>query len=382
EDANNDNTWNYSTVNWNFQSANQWNNVPLTTDAYQGRTALYLKYLNQDLNQNGSSIQAFALSQIPTSYAQNGTEPNSADESNAGHDVTQFTSFEFYIKGTAGANTSALNVWLRSPNGFGSVMVPLKNYVTVNGNWQKVSIPVKAFQFVPANPNGFQLDRVHSVGFYVDQNNGNSPFEIKVDNISFIKSGTTLPPSTRLWWSEDANRNGEYNYSTSSFSNGAAVNTANQWGDLRISDYMTGPYGNSPIQSVDLNFISNAYGTAEAALTTSVANNGHEPLDFGDREAGKAIDATSVLKFTSPGTTPGVYVKLVDASGMSSKAVSINDYRGSYGRYTFDFAVPVSKFALPGFNLNAVKSVNFFVDRSSPAGNYPVHLTVVKFDRP
>lgn len=90
-------------------------------------------------------------------------------------------------------------------------MVPLKNYVTVNGNWQKVSIPVKAFQFIPANPNGFQLDRVHSVGFYVDQNNGNSPFEIKVDNISFIKSGTTPPPSTRLWWSEDANHNGVYN---------------------------------------------------------------------------------------------------------------------------------------------------------------------------
>ncbi|RYZ59346.1 MAG: hypothetical protein EOP07_04250 [Proteobacteria bacterium] len=382
EDANNDNVWNYSVVNWNFQSANQWNNFAVSRDAYQGATSLAFSYLNQDLNENGSHVQAFGYALIPTSYAANGTEPNSMDEYNAGRDLSSYSSLEFYIKGSDGANRSDLNVWLRSPNGFGSVQVPLKNYVSVNRNWQKVSIPLNAFKFPAGNPNGFSINSIHAAGFYVNQNNANVPFEFKVDNLSFVKSGGNPPaPATRLWWTEDADRNGEYNYSNTAYSGGAAVNIVNQWGDVAITDYMSGPMGNSPIQSVDLRFHSNAGGTAEAALTTSRANNGHEPVDFADKDAGKAISVATKLKFASPGTEKGVYVKLVDAQGRSSKGVSINDYRGSYGRYTFDFAVPVSAFIVPNFDVNNVKSVNFYVDRSTAVGDYNLHLTYLKFEK-
>lgn len=40
---------------------------------------------------------------------------------------------------------------------------------------------------------------------------------------------------------------------------------------------------------MDLRFYSNAGGTAEAVLTTSRANKGHECLDFADKGAGKAV---------------------------------------------------------------------------------------------
>lgn len=382
EDANNDNVSNYSVVNNNFESGNQWANVPMTTDKYEGQKALYLNYLNRDTNENGTYIQAFGFAMIGTSYAGVGLEPNSQDEYLAGKDLTSYNNLEFYIKGTAGANVSALHAWLRSPNGHGSVMVPLKNYVTVDGQWKKVTIPVSAFQLAQPNPNAFQLNNVHAVGFYVNQSNANVPFNIKVDSIRFLKTGGTNPaPLTRLWWQEDPNKNAEYNYSTTLSTNGASVNTANQWGDALIKDFMTGPYGNSPIPAVDLHFRSNAYGYAEAALTTSRQLNGHEPLDFADRDAGKAINPASKLRFASPGTQSGVYVKLVDTVGRSSKSVNINQYRSAYGRYTFDFNIPVSAFLGTGFDINAVKSVNFYVDGTTPAGEYPVKLTYLKFDR-
>lgn len=381
EDANGDNVFNYSVLNNNFESGNQWANIPMSTDRYEGQKSLYLNYLNKDTNENGTYIQAFGFALIPTSYQGVGLEPNSQDEYFAGKDLTSYSHLEFYIKGTAGANQSALHAWLRSPNGHGSVMLPLKNYVTIDGNWKKVSIPVSAFQFAQPNPNAFQLFNVHAVGFYVTQNNANVPFQIKVDAIRFLKSGTNPAPLTRLWWSEDPNRNGEYNWSTTSYNNGASVNIANQYGDVVIKNFMTGPYGTTAIPAVDMHFRSNAYGYAEANLTTSVQLNGVEPRDQADRDAGKAINLNSFLKFASPGTNPGVYVKLVDASGRSSKSVSINQYRSAYGRYTFDFNIPVSAFNIAGFNLNTVKSVSFFVDRSTPAGEYPVKLTYLKFDR-
>lgn len=382
EDANNDGVFNYSTVNNNFQSGNSWLNIPMSYDSYQGGKSLLLKYLNQDTNQNGTYIQAFGFAVIPTSYAGVGLEPTSEDEYLAGKDLSSYSSLEFYIKGTAGANQSALHAWLRSPNGHGSVLVPLKNYVSINGDWKKVTIPVSAFQLAQPNPNAFQLNNVNVVGFYVNQSDSNVPFEIKVDNIRFLKAQPSNPaPLTRLWWQEDANKNGEYNYSNTAFSNGASVNVANQWGDVVIKDFMTGPYGNSPVPAIDMLFHSNAYGTAEAVLTTSRTLDGHEPLDFTDKDAGKAVNPQSFLKFASPGTNPGVYVKLVDASGRSSKSVSINQYRGSYGRYTFDYSIPLSALSVSGFDFQNVRSVNFFVDRSTPQGDYPVKVVYLKFDR-
>lgn len=205
----------------------------------------------------------------------------------------------------------------------------------------------------------------------------------RADDLSLVEDGSTLPPLTRLWWTDDANHNNEYNYSTTAMWGGSSLNVANQWGDVVISNYMTGPYGNSPFLSVDLHFVHNGTGYAEAALgTTQENNNGYEPLDFADRDAGKAINPASVLKFTSPGTRAGVFVKLVDANGRSSQAVSIDDYRGSYGRYTFDYTIPVSAFVTPDFDLNAVKNITYFVDDRTAAGEYPLHLLIIKFDHP
>ncbi len=381
EDANNDNVYNYSVLNNNFATTNQWANIPMSTDAYQGTKSLSLKYLNKDTNENGTFIQAFGFAIIPTSYAGIGQEPNSQDEYLAGKDLTSYNTLEFYVKGTDGANRSNLNVWLRSPNGHNSVMIPLKNYVAVNNTWKKVSIPVQSFQFAQPNPNTFQLFNVHAVGFYVNQDNNNVPFEIKVDNIRFLKNGTTPAPTTRLWWVKDANLNGEYNYSQTMMSQGATVSTVNQWGDVAIRNYMTGPFGNSPIPAVDMLFHSNAYGAAEAILTTSRQLSGVEPTDVADRDAGKAINPASTLKFAAPGINAGVYVKLVDTQGRWSKAVSINDFRGSYGRYTFDFNIPVSALiGAGGFDLNNIRSINFFVNRGTPAGDYALKVINLRFE--
>ncbi len=381
EDANNDNVYNYSVLNNNFETSNQWANIPMSTDAYQGSKSLLLKYLNKDTNENGTFIQAFGFAIIPTSYAGVGLEPNSQDEYLAGKDLTSYNTLEFYVKGTDGANRSNLNVWLRSPNGHNSVMIPLKNYVSVNNTWKKVTIPVNAFQFAQPNPNTFQLFNVHAVGFYVNQDSNNVPFEIKVDNIRFLKNGATPAPLTRLWWSKDANLNGEYNYSQTAMSLGATVSTVNQWGDVAIRNYMTGPMGNSPIPAIDMLFRSNAYGTAEAILTTSRQLGGVEPSDVADRDAGKAINRASSLKFAAPGINEGVYVRLVDTQGRWSRYVSINKYRGSYGRYTFDFSIPVSELTTgTDIDLSNIRSVNFFVNRMTPVGDYALKVINLRFD--
>src|SRR5690349_430392 len=95
EDANGDGVWNYSVTNWNFQSANQWGNVPLSSDAYEGHSSLYFKYFNQDLDQDGSHTQAFGFALIATSNANNGTEPNSSQEYETGRDLRSYDAVEF-----------------------------------------------------------------------------------------------------------------------------------------------------------------------------------------------------------------------------------------------------------------------------------------------
>lgn len=381
EDGNSDGAWNYSESNWNFETFS-WANIPTTGDAYQGSSALSFNYLNRDLDENGSHTQAFAFALIHSGNTAQGSEPNNPSERDAGKDLTQFTHLEFYIKGSEGINQSAAKVYLRSPNGHGSVQVNLRNYVNVNQGWQKVVIPLSDLRPQDSNPNYFQIFNVTAVGFYVDQNNANVPFNFKVDNVSFVKVGATTPVDggTRRWWSEDADHNNEYNYSTTAMSGGSSLNVANQWGDVVISNYMTGPMGNSPIPSIDMNFQHNGSGYAEANLNTSATNNGHEPVDFADRDVGKYINGVSALRFAAPGIMEGVKVKLVDQNGNSSEAVSINQYRGSYGRYTFDFSIPVFAFNGSGFNYNAVKSVTFFVDGSTPAGNYPLKVINLRFE--
>src|SRR4051812_44857831 len=113
--------------------------------------------------------------------------------------------------------------------------------------------------------------------------------ELNANDGGSVDAGEFDVPAIRYWWTEDANKNGEYNYSTTAMSGGSTLNVANQYGDVVIADYMTGPFGNTPIPAINMNFHHDGTGYAEANLTTSVANDGHEPLDFADRDAGKAI---------------------------------------------------------------------------------------------
>lgn len=382
EDANGDGVWNYSVTNWNFAQANHWGNFAVSHNAYEGKTSLYFLYLNEDLAEGDSWTQAFGFVMIPTAASNKGMEPGTYSEYETGKDLRQYAFLEFYIKGSPGANQSAFHVWLRSPNGHGSVQVPLKKHVNISNNWQRVLIPLRDFLPAVSDPNRFQLFNVHSVGFYVNQDNNNVPFDFYVDNVSFVNGGTFMP-DTRYWWKEDANQNGEYNYSTTAMQGGSSINVANKWGDVVTGFILTGPYGETRLSIIDLNFKHNGSGYAEANLTSALDNSGHEPQTAAERDTGKFIEASNTsLIFSAPEFADnGVKVKLVDQYGRSSKAVYIRDYRGDYGRYAFTYTIPTHVFAGNGFDYKAVKSVSFFVDKGTQAGESRLSLLSLYFQR-
>ncbi|HLP43132.1 MAG TPA: hypothetical protein VK465_16625 [Fibrobacteria bacterium] len=588
EDGNSDGVWNYSETNWNFESANSWKNFAVSSNAYQGASALYFKYLNQDWQQNGTYAQGFGFATVPTSNNQLGVEPFTYQEYLSGKDLTSYKTVEFYIKGAVGANQSALTFFLRSFNGHNSQHVALKNLVTINDTWQKVSIPIA--DLIPPNNtvDRFQLFNVNVVGFYVHQNNNNVPFDFYVDNISFSKpaavnpasefkwayeengsdaslayngawnysssrwdasaslvpgnqwgdiktsltevyegrssieinfnhmnggyidlylstspagtgvepanfaekdapknlsayntlrffikqgsgwmgsgrpdlsidlietpfrnanpvrlssylkdwdytqwrevriplahlkaAGTDLTrikeiwfrlnddfyaqsgtifidnigfiqdvavgeamPNLRSWWDGFANPKGEYNYSTTSASGGSTINTANQWGDVFVSSAFIGLSG-AESSLADLLFTHSGSGFAEADLTTAPANTGLEPTSFAERDAGKAIANTrSFLTFNLwTGNADPIRIRLKDAKGNSSAAVTLGTYRSTYGRYGFTVNIPTYVFEAPGFDFNQVKSVSFFVDNTVAAGTYNAKVTHIRFQR-
>lgn len=388
EEGSGDGIWNFSETNWNFISANPSANLGVSHDAYEGQTSLHLQYLNQDQTNDGTYVQAFGYVLIPSSSARDGSDPTSNDDYRRSKDLSSYETLQFYIKGNDAANTSAVSVWLRSSNGHGSAFVPLKNYVTVNGLWQKVEIPVSAFLAGVTNPNTFQIQNVLELGFYVSQDYRNAPFDFHVDNVSFFKA--TVPggggegmPQLRKWWLEDANQNGAYNYSTSFFYGGSALNVANEYGDLVSANVLTGPYGNVAVPAVDLRFHHVPGGYVEANLTSSLDNSGHEPTSFEDRDAGKAIASSgATLRFSAPTVPAEVKVKLVDAQGNSSNAVFINNYSSNYGRYLFAVSIPTEAFAKEGFDFNNVKSVTFFLDGGRAGGDYNLSVLGLVFTRP
>ena len=185
EDHNGDGVWNYSSTNDNFQSFNPWGNIPLSADAYEGRSALFLRYLNID--QTDSFAQAFGFATIPTANANSGTEPTYIQEYLDGKDLLTIDALEFYIKGSSGANLSAFSVSIRSPNGHGSRNVLLRDYVQISDAWQRVVVPMADFMPAFNNFDRFQLWNVNEVVFRVDQNNSNVPFEVTLDNISLLR---------------------------------------------------------------------------------------------------------------------------------------------------------------------------------------------------
>ncbi|SMF30944.1 CIA30 family protein [Pseudobacteriovorax antillogorgiicola] len=375
DDLNYDGVWNYSESNWNFVSWNEWGNLPITHDAYEGSTAIHLQYLNEDLVTDNSYVQAFGFAKITSSREKLGHEPQSYEDYRAGKDLRRYKYLEFYIKGNYGANVSAFSVSLQSPNGHGSTKAKLKDFVSISHHWQKVRIPMSAFIPRVPNPDRFQLHNVYSVNFYVDQNDQNQPFEVIVDSIKFYKAPKMIP-----WWRADYNRNGEYNYSTTDMGDGSTINVANQWGDLVTSTTYTGPFGEVEAEVVQLSFHHNGYGFAKANLTSSAAMPGYEPTSFSDRDLGKKIPAYDYeLRFLAPSVADEVLIKLVDADGNSSQALAIGDYRSNYGRYLFSYRIPVELFAKAGFDFNMVKSVTYFVDQRTPPGDYDLKLMNLEF---
>lgn len=193
--------------------------------------------------------------------------------------------------------------------------------------------------------------------------------------------GSTVHADTvaRAWWTADQNNDGAYNYSTTAMWGGSSLNVANQWNDAAIGEYKTGPYGDTRMPTVKLHFEHNGSGYAEANLPTSV-NPGQEPVSMEDRDAGKAFNMPMTrLAFSAPGHENNVKVRLIDAHGHYSRAVSIADYRGDYGRYWFDYSIPLADFKAEGFDYEYVKFVTFFVDDSVQAGSYKLDLLSLNF---
>ncbi len=382
EDQNADGVWNYSVTNWNFVSANEWDNFGMSTDAYAGETSMRFEYLNEDIDNGSSYTQAYGFATIPTAYGNTGFEPTHWDEYVAGKNLTEYTYIEFYIKGDIRANQAALEINMNSNNGHNSKAINLIEYVTINNEWQKVRIPVE--EFIPDynTVDRFQLFNVHTVNFHVDQYDYNVPFVIYVDNMSFVKEKGVSMPYTRVWWKRDANDNGEYNYSTTHMNGGSTINVSNQWGDAVIGSFLTGPYGQTEYKAIDVQFNHNGSGYAEASLTTAVSNTGDEPFNFYDRDAGKAVSNTATnLTFGAPSHGDGIKVKLLDKYGNISHSVSIETYRSSYGRYAFTYTIPTTVFDGTNLNWDNVVSVVFFVDNTVAAGNYEARIFDLTFKR-
>ncbi len=201
--------------------------------------------------------------------------------------------------------------------------------------------------------------------------------------MAFPATALASMPEIRFWWVGDANQNGEYNYSTTEMREGSSVNTSNEWGDVVVGHHLTGPYGATPFPAIYLHFKHNGSGYAEANLTTERANTGHEPTSPEERDAGKFIQASKAsLHFSAPGFVDnGIQVKLVHESGRSSRAVKIQDYRSDYGRYAFSYSIPTKDFERSRFNFEKVKSVTFFVDKKTEAGESTLTLMNIFFQR-
>ena len=582
EDHNGDHVWNYSHTNDNFQSYNPWGNIPLTADAYEGHSALFLRYLNVD--QTDNFAQAFGFATIPTANANSGTEPTYDQEYLDGKDLRYIDALEFFIKGSSGANRSALSVSISSPNGHSSRNALLKDYVQISDAWQRVVVPMADFMPAFNNFDRFQLWNVNEVVFRVDQNDNNVPFEVTLDNISFLRypevaefkwayeetnvipslnlngawnyswsrwdegsvyipandwhdlktslteayqgqsslevryehrhggyidlylsthpNGQGVEPSSfyerdlpkdlsayntlrffiktgdqgyfngditldlietpfrnanpvklsdylfdwalddwtevripladltaatsdlrrikeiwirfndnaspssgvfyldnigfinvveqgvameakRHWWLSDTLGNGEYNYSTTAMADGSRINVANQWQDVVIGSFFTGPYGEYEVSAIDLQFSHNGSGYAAANLTTSVENTGVEPTGFVDRDFGKSVaNLNTYLTFRGQVHGElGLKVRLVDIWGHVSKAVAPSTYRLRYARYMASYYIPTYVFDTPGFNFHEVKAIQFFVDQEVPAGEIGYKIFGLQFAR-
>ena len=104
----------------------------MSTDAWEGSSCLYVHFLNQDYDHEGTQIRAFGFVKIPASYHNNGLEPENLSEFESGKDLRSFDAIELYAKGTIGANASVLNISIQSPNGHSSRSVPLKDWIEVS----------------------------------------------------------------------------------------------------------------------------------------------------------------------------------------------------------------------------------------------------------
>ena len=140
--------------------------------------------------------------------------------------------------------------------------------------------------FMPAfnNFDRFQLWNVNEVVFRVDQNDNNVPFEVTVDNISFLRH----PEVAEFKWAYEEtniipslNLNGAWNYSWSRWDEGTVYTPANDWHDLKTS--LTEAYQGQSSLEVRYEHLNGGY--IDLYLSTHPNGQGVEPSSFYEREA-------------------------------------------------------------------------------------------------
>lgn len=203
-----------------------------------------------------------------------------------------------------------------------------------------------------------------------------------MSTLALYQTAAAHPNFKRLWWQGDQAPFGEYNYSETVDSGGSYVNKANEWGDLVIGTYLTGPSGRSESRAIDLQFSHNGSGLAMAKLTSSSNGNGQEPSGFNDRDAPKYIPAKNVdLHFAAycP-NCQSLKIQLEDTRGNVSQSISIDDYISPYGRYALSYVIPVEDFqSSSNFRLDHLRSVNIFIDEAIPSGHYQMGIVHMGF---
>ncbi|AAK80507.1 beta-mannanase [Clostridium acetobutylicum] len=177
EDANNDGSWNYSSV-WggsgsSIEASSQWNNVPMSTQVkYEGNSSLKFHFKH-------TSYNGYAGASIPTSEFSTGLEPYSDVGCNAGKNLTRTTYLKFYILGDS---NSKARIKLRDVWGNETNPVELTDYVTAsNSGWQQVTIPISNLTSAAIDKNN-----ISAVKFLIDGNTYQpGEWTFYVDNMNF-----------------------------------------------------------------------------------------------------------------------------------------------------------------------------------------------------
>ncbi len=369
EDANSNGIFNYSETHTTdglsyYTDLSQWNDLTYSTaEKYEGNSSIRLHAVVA----NGVRGQeSSATASITTGVTGEGHEPQSFGERDTGKNIRGYTALSFYAKATGAVYAE---IYLKDTQGnklfldwFGS---------TVNDVWQKFDLDLTRF----ASPD-FDKENVVAIEIKTTGETPRGEFDLYLDNVQFEEASSVVEPL--MWASEDANGNGEFNYSLTSASGSSYFTELNQWGDLTYS--ITEKYeGNSSIKMHALHRTgSTGSGYASALITSKGDGTGFEPTSVAERDQGKDISAYNTLSYYVKSETDSyVNVFLKDVNGSFAYLPDMRMAAGDWQRVSIDLSRLAGQ---TWIDITQIHSIEFHIGAESPTGESIFYLDNMQFE--